>query len=145
MVDRSWRHRYCRVRGIAAVRLGFRRDPVPDLRRNSAGSFPERGDRDIRPRDAAGAHAAARHRLPAIYGLRNFVLEGGLLYYGVDTADLYYRTASYVHLILSGTDPADLPVQRPTKFECVINLKTAKALGLAVPNTLLTIADDVIE
>jgi putative tryptophan/tyrosine transport system substrate-binding protein len=88
---------------------------------------------------------AARHRLPAIYGLRNFVLEGGLLSYGIDTADLYYRTALYVHLILSGTDPADLPVQRPTKFECVINLKTAKALGLAVPNTLLAIADDVIE
>jgi putative ABC transport system substrate-binding protein len=86
---------------------------------------------------------AASHRIPAIYSSSEFA--GGLLTYGVNYQDLYYRTAAYVEKILHGAKPADLPVQQPTKFELVVNLKTAKALGLTVPPTLLVAADEVIE
>jgi putative tryptophan/tyrosine transport system substrate-binding protein len=88
---------------------------------------------------------AAQHRVPAVYPFHYFATVGGLLSYGVDSIDLFRRSASYVDLILKGTKPADLPVQLPTKFQLVINLKTAKALGLTVPDKLLALADEVIE
>jgi len=88
---------------------------------------------------------AAEYRLPTIYYFRYFASDGGLIAYGPDEMDLFVRTAAYVDRILKGTSPSDLPVQQPTKFELVINLKTAKALGLIVPDKLLALADEVIE
>jgi putative tryptophan/tyrosine transport system substrate-binding protein len=88
---------------------------------------------------------AARHKLPAIYYRRGFAADGGLISYGADLDDDFKRAAAYVHRILQGEKPGDLPVQAPTKYELVINLKSAKALGLTVPATLLARADEVIE
>jgi putative tryptophan/tyrosine transport system substrate-binding protein len=88
---------------------------------------------------------AAQHRLPAVYPFRIFVTDGGLMSYAVDIVDLVRKSASYVDRILRGEKPAELPVQAPTKYETVLNLKTAKALGLTVPSSLLVRADEVIE
>ena len=88
---------------------------------------------------------AARHRLPAVYSDRGSVTAGGLISYGPDRLDQFRRTAGYVDRILKGEKPADLPVQAPTKYELVVNLKTAKALGLDVPASVLARADEVIE
>src|SRR5262245_62109564 len=88
---------------------------------------------------------AARHRLPAVYALPLFASNGGLICYGPDSIDPYRRAAGYVDRILKGEKPADLPVQQPTKFELILNLRTAKELGLTVPETLLARADEVIE
>jgi len=102
----------------------------------SSGAFAQR--------DAIVA-LAARHKLPAVYYHNSFVKGGGLISYGPDLVDQYRRAAAYVDRILKGEKPADLPVQTPTKYELIINLKTAKVLGLTVPPTLLSTADEVIE
>jgi putative tryptophan/tyrosine transport system substrate-binding protein len=89
--------------------------------------------------------AAARTNVPAVYSGSFFARDGGLLSYGVDQVDLFRRAAAYVDRILRGAKPADLPVQLPTKFEMAVNLKTAKALGLTVPQSIMLRADEVIE
>jgi putative ABC transport system substrate-binding protein len=89
--------------------------------------------------------AAARNNVPSVYYLSDFARYGGLLSYGPDVMDIFRRAASYVDRILRGAKPADLPVQFPTKFEMVVNLKTAKALGLTVPQSILLTADEVIQ
>jgi putative ABC transport system substrate-binding protein len=89
--------------------------------------------------------AAARNNVPAVYFVSDFARDGGLLSYGVDGVDTYRRAATYVDRILHGEKPGDLPVQFPTKFEMAVNLKTAKALGLTVPQSILLRADEVIE
>jgi putative ABC transport system substrate-binding protein len=91
------------------------------------------------------ADFAAGHRLPALYGLKEFIAAGGLMSYGANLSDVFRRAAGYVDKILKGAQPADLPVMQPTKFEFVINLKTAKVLGLVVSDRLLALADEVIE
>ncbi len=91
------------------------------------------------------AELEAKHRLPTIHGVREYVEAGSLMAYGPDLADLFRRAAVYVDKILKGAKPGDLPVEQPTKFALVINLKTAKALGLTIPRQILLRADEVIE
>jgi putative tryptophan/tyrosine transport system substrate-binding protein len=112
-------------------------------RQNAAVLFPP--DITLQALRAEVVALAARHRLPAIYTDPMFVKIGGLASYGADRLDLYRHAASYVDRILRGEKPADLPFQQPTKFEFVLNLKTAKTLGLTIPDTLLVAADEVIE
>ena len=88
---------------------------------------------------------APKTRLPAVYGFGEFARAGGLMVYGANIPDLFHRTALYVDKILKGARPADLPVEKPTKFELLLNLKTAKALGLTIPPSLLARADEVIQ
>ena len=88
---------------------------------------------------------AAKYRMPVMYAAREFVDVGGLISYGVDYPDLYRRAAIYVDKIFKGAKPADLPVEQPTRFEFVVNLKTARALGITVPPFILARADEVIE
>jgi putative ABC transport system substrate-binding protein len=89
--------------------------------------------------------AAARNNVPAVYGFSYYARDGGLLSYGPDPVDIYRRVATYVDRILRGAKPAELPVQLPTKYEMVVNVKTVKALGLTVPQSILLRADEVIE
>ena len=99
----------------------------------------------VRPHRNLIIALAARHRLPAVYPTRDFAAAGGLISYGTDFIAQYRQAAGYVDRILKGEKPADLPVQAPTKYELIINLKTAKTLGLDVPPSLLALADEVIE
>jgi putative tryptophan/tyrosine transport system substrate-binding protein len=91
------------------------------------------------------ADLSVRHRLPSMYGFGEHAKAGGLMAYGVNLAEAYRQAAGYVDKLLRGANPADLPVEQPTKFELVINLKTAKALGLTIPQSLLGRADEVIQ
>jgi putative ABC transport system substrate-binding protein len=118
---------------------------ITDFARGSNGGLIVTAGTQAREHRELIIRLAARHRLPAVYFNRLFVEAGGLISYGADTIDPLRRAANYVDRILKGEKPADLPVQAPTKFELVINLKTARALGLDVPATVLARADEVIE
>jgi putative tryptophan/tyrosine transport system substrate-binding protein len=118
---------------------------VMDFARSSKGGLVVTGSAPAAVHRDLIITLAGRHRLPAIYPFRYFADTGGLMSYGPNTIDPYIRAAGYVDRILKGEKPADLPVQAPTKYELVLNLKTAKALGLTVPPTLLAVADEVIE
>ena len=150
-------HYFLRAAGPFARSLGLELVPSPidtpaDIERviESFARTPNSG-LFLPPNATSTAHRsliialAARHRLPAVYAFRYFTADGGLMSYGIDQVDLLRRAASYVDRILRGEKPADLPVQAPTKYETVVNLKTAKALGLTVPPGLLVSADEVIE
>jgi putative ABC transport system substrate-binding protein len=113
--------------------------------REPGGGLVVTGDAFVVARRAPIISAAARNNVPAVYMRSEFVRDGGLLSYGPDLVDPIRRAATYVDRILRGAKPADLPVQFPTKFEMVVNLKTAKALGLTIPPNLLAVADEVIE
>jgi putative tryptophan/tyrosine transport system substrate-binding protein len=120
------------------------RDIAAFARSSNGGAVVTASPQALRYRDLI-ITLAARHRLPAVYAYRSFVSEGGLISYGPDFVDQYRRAAGYVDRILKGEKPADLPVQAPTKYELVINMKSVRALGLDVPPTLLARADEVIE
>jgi putative ABC transport system substrate-binding protein len=114
-------------------------------RKGGAGAVLFLGSPVVNSNRAQITELAAKSRLPAIYDRAEFVEAGGLMTYSVSLADLARRAATYVDKILKGAKPGDLPIEQPTKFELVINLKTAKALGLKIPNSILVRADKVIE
>jgi putative ABC transport system substrate-binding protein len=116
-----------------------------DMTRARAGALAVLGSAIFNSERRRLVDLAAKHRLPTVYTSRDFVDAGGLMTYGVNLADLFRRAAAYVDKTLKGTKPGDLPVEQPTKFELMINLKTAKALGLTIPPSLLQRADEVIE
>jgi ABC-type uncharacterized transport system substrate-binding protein len=118
---------------------------ITTFAREGAGGLIAAPDAFINTRRKLIMTLAERHRLPTIYGYRRFVTEGALISYGPNAADIVRRAATYVDRILKGEKPADLPVQAPTKFELVVNLKTAKALGLTVPLIMQMTADEVVE
>jgi putative ABC transport system substrate-binding protein len=118
---------------------------ITDFAGGSNGGLIVTGSTQVRDHSELIIGLAARHRLPTVYYNRLFVEAGGLISYGASTIDPFRRAANYVDRILKGEKPADLPVQAPTKYEMVINLKTAKALGLSIPQSLLATADEVIE
>jgi putative tryptophan/tyrosine transport system substrate-binding protein len=118
---------------------------ITALGREPGGGLVVMSDVFMQERRAPIILAAARNNVPAVYTLSDFAKDGGLLSYGIDHVDTHRRAASYVDRILRGAKPGDLPVQFPTKFEMVVNLKTAKALGLTVPQSILLRADEVIE
>ena len=118
---------------------------ITSARREPQGGLVVLPDTFVRVHRAPIIILAARHKVPAVYSESFWPREGGLLSYGVDRVDIFRRSASYLDRLLRGAKPSELPVQIPTRFELVINLKTAKALGLTVPNTILVSADEVIE
>src|SRR6516165_3030422 len=134
------------------IRIGVKRDRPTRRRRDGARFRFICAGAERRPASStATAHRelihllALRYRLPTIHAFRYFVLDGGLASYGPDTIDIFKRAATYVDRILTGAKPSELPVQAPTKYDLVINLKTAKALGLEMPPSVLALADEVIE
>lgn len=136
--------------GITLIRATVRdpagiEDSIAAIAREPGGSVAVMPDIFTGTSRATTISAIARHRLPAIYPIRYHALDGGMISYGPDFIDLHRQAAAYVDRILKGAKPADLPVQTPTKFELVVNLKTAKALGFSMPPTLLARADEVIE
>jgi len=143
-------HTAARSLGIDDVRIPFREaaeigPKIDDFARLENGSLLVLPDNSTNLHRDLIVRLAAQHRLPAIYPFRQFVTNGGLAYYGTDLSETFRRAAEYVDRILKGARPADLPVQAPIKFELVINMKTAKALGLDVPWQLQQRADEVIE
>jgi len=136
--------------GLTASAIDVR-DAIDIERAITAFGGQSNGGLILQPDGITSAHRqliidlAAKHGLPAVYPFRFFATDGGLMAYGVNVVDQFRRAASYIDRILRGAKPADLPVQAPTKFELVINLKTAKALGLKIPESLLARADEVIE
>jgi putative tryptophan/tyrosine transport system substrate-binding protein len=137
--------------GMQVIPVNVRDDTAEIERAVGAFAHSSNGGLIVTPSGWASVHRdliitlAARHKLPAVYFARYFVTDGGLVSHGIDIIDQYRSAAGYVDRILKGEKPTDLPVQAPTRFELVINLKTAKALGLDVPATLLARADEVIE
>jgi putative tryptophan/tyrosine transport system substrate-binding protein len=128
------------VRSVAEVELA-----VANLSREPRSGLIAAADIFILAVREAILKAADQHRVPLISPYRQFVTEGSLMSYGPDAADIFRRSASYVDRVLKGETPGNLPVQAPVKFELVINLKTAKALGLSPPESLLLLADELIE
>ncbi len=137
---RDLRLQFVEARGPADFDRAF-----SDMTRARAGAMVVLGSAMFNNERRRLVDLAAKNRLPAVYSSREYVDAGGLMSYGPDLADLFRRAATYVDKILKGAKPGDLPVEQPTKFDLVINLKTAKALGLTIPQSVLGRADQVIE